>query len=40
MNWGYAISDAALRAHIDSTLQTKLGIKIGLPKKFPFDGGY
>jgi NTE family protein len=40
MNWGYAICDAALRAHIDGALQTKLGVKIGLPTKFPFDGGY
>lgn len=40
MNWGYAICDAALRAHIDQALQTKLGVKIGLPTKYPFDGGY
>jgi NTE family protein len=40
MNWGYAICDAALRAHVDAALQTKLGVKIGLPTKFPFDGGY
>jgi NTE family protein len=40
MNWGYAICDAALRAHIDAALQTKLGVKIGLPTKFPFDEGY
>ncbi|MGY2932715.1 patatin-like phospholipase family protein [Bradyrhizobium sp. 155] len=40
MNWGYAICDAALRAHIDEALQAKLGVKIGLPTKFPFDGGY
>ena len=40
MNWGYAICDAALRAHIDAALQAKLGVKIGLPSKFPFDGGY
>jgi NTE family protein len=40
MNWGYAICDAALRAHIDAALQTKLGVKIGLPTKFPFDGAY
>jgi NTE family protein len=40
MNWGYAICDAALRAHIDAALQTELGAKIGLPTKFPFDGGY
>jgi NTE family protein len=40
MNWGYAVSDAALRAHLDGALQTKLGVKIGLPTKFPFGGGY
>ncbi len=40
MNWGYAICDAALRAHIDAALQAKLGVNIGLPTKFPFDGGY
>jgi NTE family protein len=40
MNWGYAICDAALRAHIDAALQVKLGVEIGLPSKFPFDGGY
>ncbi|MFC7699448.1 patatin-like phospholipase family protein [Bradyrhizobium sp. GCM10028915] len=40
MNWGYAICDAALRAHLDAALQTKLGVKIGLPTNFPFDGGY
>ena len=40
MNWGYAICDAALRAHIDQALQTKLGVKIGLPTKYPFDGGH
>jgi NTE family protein len=40
MNWGYAICDAALRAHVDAALQTKLGVKIDLPTKFPFEGGY
>jgi NTE family protein len=35
MNWGYAICDAALRAHIDPALQTMLGVKIGLPRTFP-----
>jgi NTE family protein len=40
INWGYAVCDAALRAHIDATLQTKLGIKITSPTKFPFDDGY
>ena len=40
MNWGYAICDAALRAHLDPALQAKLGVKIDPPKKFPFPGGY
>lgn len=40
MNWGYAICDAALRAHINSTLQAKLQIHIAEPNKFPFPGEY
>jgi NTE family protein len=40
MNWGYAICDAALRAHIDAALQAKLGIQIVDPIKFPFPGEY
>jgi NTE family protein len=40
MNWGYAICDAALRAHIDAALQTKLGIQIAETSTFPFPGGY
>jgi NTE family protein len=36
INWGYAICDAALRAHIDAALQTKLGIQIVETSKFPF----
>lgn len=40
MNWGYAICDAALRAHVDAALQSKLSVKIDLPTKFPFEGGY
>jgi NTE family protein len=40
MNWGYAICDAALRAHIDADLQEKLGIKIADPVKFPFPAEY
>ena len=31
---------AALRAHVDAALQTRLGVKIELPTKFPFEGGY
>jgi NTE family protein len=40
MNWGYAICDAALRAHLDPALQAKLGVKIDPPEQFPFPGGY
>src|SRR5215472_2120802 len=40
MNWGYAICDAALRAHIDVNLQEKLGIQITDPVKFPFPNEY
>jgi NTE family protein len=40
MNWGYAICDAALRAHIDAALQAKIGIRIFPPTKFPFPGDY
>jgi NTE family protein len=40
MNWGYAVCDAALRAHISADLQNKLGIKIPSPVNFPFPGGY
>ena len=40
MNWGYAICDAALRAHINAALQEQLGIKIADPDKFPFPGDY
>jgi len=40
MNWGYAICDAALRAHISAELQQKLGIEITAPTGFPFPGDY
>jgi NTE family protein len=40
MNWGYAICDGALGAHIDAALQTKLGIQITDPVRFPFPGEY
>jgi NTE family protein len=40
MNWGYAICDAALRAHIDSDLMARLGVKIEPPTNFPFPAGY
>jgi NTE family protein len=40
MNWGYAICDAALRAHLGAALQAKLGIQIVETDKFPFAGEY
>jgi NTE family protein len=40
VNWGYAVCDAALRAHVGGALQTKLGVNIPLPTKFPFSGAY
>jgi NTE family protein len=40
MNWGYAICDAGLRAHIKPELQQQLGIKITPPTGFPFPGEY
>ena len=40
MNWGYAVCDVALRAHIDAALQAKLGIQITAPGGFPFPGEY
>jgi NTE family protein len=36
INWGYAICDAALRAHVDPA---KFGISIGTPR-FPYPQGY
>lgn len=40
INWGYAICDAGLRAHISPELQQKLGIQITPPTGFPFARGY
>jgi NTE family protein len=40
MNWGYAVCDAALRAHLDAALQAKLRVTINPPTKFPFAGNY
>jgi NTE family protein len=40
MNWGYAVCDAALRAHIDAALQAKLGVQIVETNVFPFPGEY
>ncbi|WP_199084351.1 patatin-like phospholipase family protein [Bosea sp. ASV33] len=40
MNWGYAITDAALRAHFPQDLQARLGVVVSLPNGFPYPGGY
>ncbi|PTM55046.1 patatin-like phospholipase family protein [Phreatobacter oligotrophus] len=40
MNWGYAITDAALRAHISKPLQARLGVSVSPPNGFPCPGGY
>src|SRR5262249_46969226 len=34
INWGYAICDAALRAHVNAALQAKLGIESSRPTSF------
>lgn len=39
INWGYAVCDAALRAHIAPDLQSKLGMQMTAPA-FPFPEGY
>ena len=40
MNWGYAVCDAGLRAHVGAELQGRLGVRVELPAGFPFSGGY
>jgi NTE family protein len=40
INWGYAITDAALRAHFGPALQKQYGVTIAAPKGFPCPGGY
>ncbi|MDR6827699.1 NTE family protein [Bosea sp. BE271] len=40
VNWGYAVCDAALRAHVDNALQLKLGVEIDRPGSFPYPIGY
>ncbi len=40
INWGYAITDAALRAHFGPALQQQYGVAIAAPKGFPCPGGY
>ena len=40
INWGYAITDAALRKWFDKKLQKQYGVTIDLPKGFPYKRGY
>lgn len=40
INWGYAITDAALRTHYAADLKSELGIVIEQPRGFPYQVGY
>jgi NTE family protein len=40
INWGYAITDAALRVHFGQDLRTKYGVTIPDPTRFPYPRGY
>lgn len=40
INWGYAVSDAALRRHFDEELQQRYAVTIKKPKGFPYHRGY
>ncbi|MBY5406528.1 patatin-like phospholipase family protein [Rhizobium leguminosarum] len=40
INWGYAITDAALRTHYAADLKSRLGILIEQPLGFPYQLGY
>lgn len=40
INWGYAVTDAALRRHFGADLQAQFGVEIGAPKGFPYPRGY
>ncbi|MEM7044714.1 MAG: patatin-like phospholipase family protein [Pseudomonadota bacterium] len=40
INWGYAICDASLRRYFDEELQSRYGVTITLPEKFPYKRGY
>ena len=40
INWGYAITDAALRRWFDKKLQKQYDVTIALPKGFPYKRGY
>jgi NTE family protein len=36
MNWGYAVCDAALRAHFGEDLQKQYGVRLSKPAGFPY----
>lgn len=40
VNWGYAVTDAALRSHFGAEVQKQYGVTIAAPKGFPCPGGY
>ncbi|MDB5692920.1 MAG: putative esterase of the alpha-beta hydrolase superfamily [Alphaproteobacteria bacterium] len=40
INWGYAISDIALRSHISAALAQSLGLDMAPPSRFPLPGEY
>jgi NTE family protein len=40
INWGYAISDLALRSHVSPELAGSLGLDLTAPAGFPLPGGY
>ncbi|MGI9509175.1 MAG: patatin-like phospholipase family protein [Geminicoccaceae bacterium] len=40
INWGYAITDAGLRAFFDEDMQRRYDVSIDLPKGFPYARGY
>jgi NTE family protein len=40
INWGYAISDLALRSHVSPELARSLGLDLTAPAGFPLPGGY
>ena len=40
INWGYAITDAALRVHFSQDLRNKYGVTMPDPTTFPYPGGY
>lgn len=40
INWGYAVTDAALRAHFAADLKAMTGLDIAEPTAFPYSVGY